>query len=256
MPGISVRGVADEREVIGNQRGIDAELLADPVGVADLVALAGPPARRGLRARTARGPCRASRCRPSRRLRPRDAMRAAEASASSASSSTMGQTATPMAASASSSGWNCASSARSTPCSRLVAGPETVAERLDDVVGRHADVRRLPSRSSRAPCAARRSRRRTGDPALVGSSPASRNAAQAVEVAEQLVGAVDEVNHDALVGGLRRGRHSRLMSRVSRTGAGYPSRATTSIARPTCSVVVTAFGKSDFRMGRNGRASA
>ena len=43
------------------------------------------------------------------------ARRAAEASASSASSSTIGQTATPMAASASSSGWNCARSAGSMP---------------------------------------------------------------------------------------------------------------------------------------------
>ena len=44
-----------------------------------------------------------------------DARLAAEARASSASSSVMGHTATPMDASASSSGWNCARSARSTP---------------------------------------------------------------------------------------------------------------------------------------------
>ena len=43
------------------------------------------------------------------------AMRAAEASASSASSSIIGHTATPMAMSASSSGWNCARSAGSMP---------------------------------------------------------------------------------------------------------------------------------------------
>ena len=43
------------------------------------------------------------------------AMRAAAASASSASSSTIGHTATPMASSASSRGWNCASSAGSMP---------------------------------------------------------------------------------------------------------------------------------------------
>jgi hypothetical protein len=47
---------------------------------------------------------------------------AAEASASSASSSTIGQTATPMAASASSSGWNCLRSARSTPWLVLYPG--------------------------------------------------------------------------------------------------------------------------------------
>ena len=69
----------------------------------------------------------------------------------------------------------------------LVAGPEVVAERLDDVVGRDADVRRAASRPSRAPCAARRPRRRTA-----GRRRAA--AAQAVEVAEQLVGAVDEVD--------------------------------------------------------------
>ena len=44
-----------------------------------------------------------------------DAIRAAEASASSASSSTMGHTVTPMATSASSSEWNWASSACSMP---------------------------------------------------------------------------------------------------------------------------------------------
>ena len=44
-----------------------------------------------------------------------EAIRAADASASSASSSTIGQTATPIAASASSSGWNCANSAGSMP---------------------------------------------------------------------------------------------------------------------------------------------
>ena len=70
----------------------------------------------------------------------------------------------------------------------LVAGPEVVAKRLDDVVGGDADVRRAAARASRAPSAARR---RTAPQRPVG---ALGEAAQAVEVAEQLVGAVDEVD--------------------------------------------------------------
>ena len=50
------------------------------------------------------------------------AIRAAEAIPSSASSSTMGHTATPIAASATSSGWNCASSAGSMPSEVLYPG--------------------------------------------------------------------------------------------------------------------------------------
>ena len=75
--------------------------------------------------------------RPRRRRRP---SRAAAASASSASSSTIAQTTTPSAASASSSSGNCAQQRRVDALARLVAGPEVVAERLDDVVGGHAEV--------------------------------------------------------------------------------------------------------------------
>ena len=50
------------------------------------------------------------------------ASRAAEASASSASNSTIAHTATPIAASASSSGWNCAHSAGSIPSPVLYPG--------------------------------------------------------------------------------------------------------------------------------------
>ena len=49
---------------------------------------------------------------------------------------------TPIAASASSSGWNCAQQRRIDAFAGLVAGPEIVAERLDDVIGGDADVRR------------------------------------------------------------------------------------------------------------------
>ena len=69
----------------------------------------------------------------------------------------------------------------------LVAGPEAVAKRLDDVIGRDADVRRslldhLQHRLQHA------------DHGAEGPVLPLREAAQAVEVAEQLVGAVDEVN--------------------------------------------------------------
>ena len=49
---------------------------------------------------------------------------------------------TPSAASASSSSGNCDEQIRLDARAGLVAGPELVAERLDDVVGRDADVRR------------------------------------------------------------------------------------------------------------------
>ena len=61
------------------------------------------PARRDLPRRTAPGLCRASRCKPSRR-RIFGSNLAADASASSASSSIIGQTTTPIAESASSNG--------------------------------------------------------------------------------------------------------------------------------------------------------
>ncbi len=67
---------------------------------------------------------------------------AAAASASSASNSTMGQTTTPITLSDSSRIGNCESEIRRHAGGRLVAAPELVAERLDDMVGRDADVRR------------------------------------------------------------------------------------------------------------------
>ena len=78
------------------------------------------------------------------------------------------------------------------PCAGLVAGPETVPEGLDDVVGRHAEVRRpvldhLQDGMQHA------------DHGSEGRGPALVEAAQAVEVAEQLVGAIQQVNdHGAI----------------------------------------------------------
>ena len=57
-------------------------------------------------------------------------------------SSTIAHTATPSASRASSSSGNCASSTGSMPVARLVVVPEIVAERLDDVIGGDAEVRR------------------------------------------------------------------------------------------------------------------
>ena len=72
----------------------------------------------------------------------------------------------------------------------LVARPEVVAERLDHVIGRDADVRRagLEHLQHRVQHAGRGAERLTVAPA---AAPA------AVEVAEQLVGAVDEVDDHA-----------------------------------------------------------
>ena len=69
----------------------------------------------------------------------------------------------------------------------FVAGPESVAERLDDVIGRDADVRRAVAHQ-----AAHR-----GEDAAHGRDLAAFGVArrrQREEVAKQFVGAVDEVN--------------------------------------------------------------
>src|SRR5437667_8780594 len=77
--------------------------------------------------------------------------------------------------------------------SGLVAGPELIAEGFDDVIGRHADVRgspldRLQHRSEHPGDGAERRVL-----ALV-------EAAETVEVTEELVGAVDEMNdHGGMV---------------------------------------------------------
>ena len=113
--GIAVGRIADERKVVGDERRRDAELRAHARVVVDLLRAASRPARRDRRARIGRGPCRRSRSRPCRTAGSAAAMRAAEARASSASSSIIGHTATPIASSASSSGWNCAHKARSIP---------------------------------------------------------------------------------------------------------------------------------------------
>ena len=73
----------------------------------------------------------------------------------------------------------------------LVAGPQIVAERLDHVVGGDADMRRaaLQHLGDRAQHALDRAQRRVGAGCAAG----------AVELAEQLVGAVDQVDdHSAL----------------------------------------------------------
>ena len=72
----------------------------------------------------------------------------------------------------------------------LVAGPQAVAERLDDVIGRDADVRgafldHLQHGVEHA------------DDGAEGQVLALAEAAQAVEVSEQLVRAIDEVNDHA-----------------------------------------------------------
>ena len=123
---------------------------------------------------------------------------AAAASASSASNSTIGQTVTPSAASASSSRPNCESRSGSIPAPVLY--PATaVAERLDDVIGGDADVRRpaVDHPEDRRHDAADRAHL---TPVLVARR------GHRVEVPEQFVGAVDQVN-------LHRGSGLRLRTR-------------------------------------------
>src|SRR5262249_39955610 len=69
----------------------------------------------------------------------------------------------------------------------LVAGPETVAERLNDVIGRHADM--SCSRFNHL-----KHRLKDADHGAEGWVRALVESAQSVEVAEQLVGAVDEMD--------------------------------------------------------------
>ena len=92
-----------------------------------------------------------------------------------------------MATSASSSGTNWARKRGIDAGAGLVARPEVVAEGLDDVIGRDADVRRagLEHLQHGVQHAGRGAERLTVAPAA---------AAAAVEMAEQLVGAVDEVD--------------------------------------------------------------
>jgi hypothetical protein len=99
----------------------------------------------------------------------------------------IGHTATPIAASPSSSGWNWASSAGLDALAGLVAGPQLVAEGLDDVVGGHADVRGAALQQLQH--AVQHAGDRAERAVLVLGE-----AAQPVEVPEQLVGAVDEVD--------------------------------------------------------------
>ena len=186
MPGIAVGGVADEREVVGDQRRVDAELLAHAGGVADRLgaaihlhdAIAAHALREvlvrrpdadllhalvGVGERGRGGECvvgfeldhrphghahRGERFLERMKLRPQRGLDAVAG---------------------------------------LVAGPEVVAERLDDVIGRDADVRgaafdHLEHGVEHA---------EHGAEGLVLPLV---EAAQAVEMTEQLVGAVDEMD--------------------------------------------------------------
>jgi hypothetical protein len=73
-----------------------------------------------------------------------DARCAAEASASSASSSIIGQTTTPIAASASSKRMKLREQRGLDAVAGLVVRPKPIAKRLDDVIGGDAEVRRRP----------------------------------------------------------------------------------------------------------------
>src|SRR5664279_4399263 len=113
---------------------------------------------------------------------------AALARASSASTSTIGHTATPSARSASSSQSNWARSSGSTPALDLYVGHHVVAEGLDDVIGRHADVRRaiLEEREDRLHHTARR----TDLDTVAVAMPRARR----VILAKDLISSVDEMN--------------------------------------------------------------
>ena len=112
---ITVGRVADEREIVGDER--RARPRTSPVRARrrESRRFGDRPGRRDRRRRTARDPCPASRCTPSRPAVSSAARCAADARASSASSSTIGHVVTPIATSDSSSGWNCAHNAGSMP---------------------------------------------------------------------------------------------------------------------------------------------
>src|SRR5205085_9052730 len=73
---------------------------------------------------------------------------------------------------------------------RLVAGPQRVAERLDDVIGGDGDVRRAVFQQLQRPV-------QDADHGAEGTVLAFGETAQAVEMPEQFVGAVDEVEDHA-----------------------------------------------------------
>jgi hypothetical protein len=114
----------------------------------------------------------------------------------------------PIAASASSSGMELCPQGRLDAVARLVARPQAVAERLDHMVGGHADVRLAALDELQH--AVQHAHHRTEAPvfSLVEST-------LAVEVAKQLVGAVDQMDHDrAGVGERSRsgGRHVAILA--------------------------------------------
>ena len=113
--GVAVRGVAHEREQVGDPRRIDAELLAHARRRCAPCCSGGRPGPRGRRDALREILVRRPDADLLDRHRPRRRCCAAAASASSASSSTIGHTETPISTSASSSGSNCARSAGSTP---------------------------------------------------------------------------------------------------------------------------------------------
>ena len=73
------------------------------------------------------------------------------------------------------------------PLARLVAGPELVAERLDHVVGRHAEV---------GGAALQHAEHRSQDPDHPADlvAPPVRRSGDGVEMPEELVGPVDEMH--------------------------------------------------------------
>ena len=93
------------------------------------------------------------------------------------------------------------------PAPGLVSGPEPVAKRLDDVIGRDADVRRAAVDHAED----------GGDHAADGGHFPAVGVArrrERVVVAEQLVGAVDEINVQLGSRHVYRPRPSRLASRL------------------------------------------
>ena len=100
----------------------------------------------------------------------------------------------------------------------LVAGPEVVAEGLDHVIGRDADVRRAALDQLQHGVQHPR-----GGAESLAVLPAS--AAATVEVAEQLIGAVDEVNDH---------RRPRMADRAARRGKGFAAAADTFSDATSC----------------------
>ena len=184
--GIAVGGVADEREIVGYQFRIDAELRSHAVSIANH--LASPiDLHDAIPANALRKSLSGVQMQIFSTRASFDAISAAEANASSASSSIIAQTANPHRSQCVLERLELRAKRRIDTLSRFVAVPKLVTKRLDDVIGGDADVRgafvdHLQHGIEHADDGAESSILSVGE------------ATQSVKMTEELVGSVDQMN--------------------------------------------------------------